>query len=96
MAAPGRCWPPCATSVAAVVQLTVLAGEHLTVGSAMWLPAPSVAAGQSHASPSAVGAMFGRETRMLLRHYLEHGKTKSALAGELWRRSDVLAEQVLG
>ncbi len=24
--------------------------------------------------------MFGRETRMLLRHYLEHGKSKSALA----------------
>jgi transposase-like protein len=26
--------------------------------------------------------MFGRETRMLVRHYLEHGKTKSALARE--------------
>jgi transposase len=40
--------------------------------------------------------MFGRETRMLLRHYLEHGTSKSALARELgvsrdtihrWRRS---------
>ena len=27
--------------------------------------------------------MFGRETRMLLRHYLEHGTSKSALAREL-------------
>ena len=27
--------------------------------------------------------MFGRETRMLLRHYLEHGTTKSALARKL-------------
>ena len=27
--------------------------------------------------------MFGRETRMLLRHYLDQGKTKSAMAREL-------------
>ena len=27
--------------------------------------------------------MFGRETRMLLRHYLEQGSTKSALARQL-------------
>ena len=27
--------------------------------------------------------MFGRETRMLLRHYLAHGTSKSALARQL-------------
>jgi DNA-binding XRE family transcriptional regulator len=34
--------------------------------------------------------MFGRETRMLLRHYLEHGKTKSALARELGVSRDTI------
>jgi transposase len=30
--------------------------------------------------------MFGRETRMLLRHYLEQGASKSALAREVGRQ----------
>src|SRR5215218_9575761 len=34
--------------------------------------------------------MFGRETRMLLRHYLEHGKTKSGLARELGVSRDTI------
>jgi transposase len=34
--------------------------------------------------------MFGRETRMLLRHYLEQGKTKSALARELGVSRDTI------
>jgi transposase len=34
--------------------------------------------------------MFGRETRMLLRHYLEHGTTKSALARELGVSRDTI------
>lgn len=34
--------------------------------------------------------MFGRETRMLLRHYLEHGKSKSALARELGVSRDTI------
>ena len=34
--------------------------------------------------------MFGRETRMLLRHYLEQGKSKSALARELGVSRDTI------
>lgn len=34
--------------------------------------------------------MFGRETRMLLRHYLEHGKSKGVLARELGVSRDTL------
>jgi transposase-like protein len=34
--------------------------------------------------------MFGRETRMLLRHYLEHGKSKSGLARELGVSRDTI------
>jgi transposase len=34
--------------------------------------------------------MFGRETRMLLRQYLEHGKSKSALARELGVSRDTI------
>lgn len=34
--------------------------------------------------------MFGRETRMLLRHYLEHGTTKSALARRLGVSRDTI------
>ena len=34
--------------------------------------------------------MFGRETRMLLRHYLEHGASKSALARELGVSRDTI------
>ena len=34
--------------------------------------------------------MFGRETRMLLRHYLEHGTTKSALARQLGVSRDTI------
>ena len=34
--------------------------------------------------------MFGRETRMLLRHYLEHGTTKSALARKLGVSRDTI------
>jgi transposase len=34
--------------------------------------------------------MFGREIRMLLRHYLEHGKSKSALARELGVSRDTI------
>ena len=34
--------------------------------------------------------MFGRETRMLLRHYLEQGTTKSALARELGVSRDTI------
>ena len=34
--------------------------------------------------------MFGRETRMLLRHYLEHGKSKSALARQLGVSRDTI------
>ena len=34
--------------------------------------------------------MFGRETRMLLRHYLERGKTKSVLARELGVSRDTI------
>src|SRR6187399_3296540 len=34
--------------------------------------------------------MFGRETRMLLRHYLEHGTSKSALARELGVSRDTI------
>lgn len=34
--------------------------------------------------------MFGRETRMLLRHYLEHGRSKSALARQLGVSRDTI------
>jgi transposase-like protein len=34
--------------------------------------------------------MFGRETRMLLRHYLEQGTSKSALARTLGVHSDTI------
>ena len=34
--------------------------------------------------------MFGRETRMLLRHYLEHGSSKSALARQLGVSRDTI------
>lgn len=34
--------------------------------------------------------MLGRETRMLLRHYLEHGTTKSALARKLGVSRDTI------
>ena len=34
--------------------------------------------------------MFGRETRMLLRHYLEHGTSKSALARQLGVSRDTI------
>src|SRR5687767_2351311 len=34
--------------------------------------------------------MFGRETRMVLKHYLEHGTTKSALARELGVSRDTI------
>jgi transposase-like protein len=34
--------------------------------------------------------MFGRETRMLLRHYLEQGATKSALARQLGVSRDTI------
>ena len=34
--------------------------------------------------------MFGRETRMLLRHYLEHGTSKSALARTLGVHRDTI------
>src|SRR5215216_4129629 len=36
------------------------------------------------------GAMFGRETRMLLRHYLEQGTSKSALARQLGVSRDTI------
>src|SRR3954454_8263183 len=36
------------------------------------------------------GAMFGRETRMLLRHYLEQGSSKSALARQLGVSRDTI------
>src|SRR5262245_62681797 len=34
--------------------------------------------------------MFGRETRMLLRHYLDHGASKSALARQLGVSRDTI------
>ena len=34
--------------------------------------------------------MFGRETRMLLRHYLEQGTSKSALARQLGASRDTI------
>ena len=34
--------------------------------------------------------MFGRETRMLLRHYLEEGTTKSALKRQLGVSRDTI------
>ena len=34
--------------------------------------------------------MFGRETRMLLRHYLEHGRSQSALARQLGVSRDTI------
>jgi transposase len=34
--------------------------------------------------------MFGRETRMLLRHYLERGTSKSALARQLGASRDTI------
>ena len=34
--------------------------------------------------------MFGRETRMLLRHYLERGTSKSALARQLGVSRDTI------
>ena len=34
--------------------------------------------------------MFGRETRMLLRHYLEEGTSKSALARQLGVSRDTI------
>ena len=34
--------------------------------------------------------MFGRETRMLLRHYLEHGSSKSELARQLGVSRDTI------
>jgi hypothetical protein len=40
--------------------------------------------------------MFGRETRMLLRHYLEQGTSKSALARQLGVSRDTIhADQVI-
>src|SRR6185295_18545952 len=36
------------------------------------------------------GVMFGRETRMLLKHYLEQGTTKSALARQLGISRDTI------
>jgi transposase len=36
------------------------------------------------------GAMIGRETRMLLRHYLEQGASKSALARQLGISRDTI------
>src|SRR5215213_6897361 len=36
------------------------------------------------------GAMFGRETRMLLRHYLEQGSSKSELARQLGVSRDTI------
>src|ERR1043166_9587502 len=41
-------------------------------------------------SATSGGAMFGRETRMLLRHYLEHGTSKSALARQLGVSRDTI------
>jgi len=35
--------------------------------------------------------MFGRETRMLLRHYLEQGTSKSALARRLGVHRDTIS-----
>ena len=35
--------------------------------------------------------MFGRETRLLLRHYLEQGTSKSALARQLGVSRDTVA-----
>src|SRR6185295_15751932 len=41
-------------------------------------------------SATSGGAMFGRETRMLLRHYLEQGTSKSALAQRLGVSRDTI------
>src|SRR5574339_857420 len=41
-------------------------------------------------SATSGGAMFGRETRMLLRHYLEQGTSKSALARQLGVSRDTI------
>src|SRR5574339_1206633 len=41
-------------------------------------------------SATSGGAMFGRETRMLLRHYLEQGTSKSALARTLGVHRDTI------
>ena len=38
--------------------------------------------------------MFGRETRMLLRHYLEHGTSKSALARQLGISRDTVHRRI--
>src|SRR6185295_7389465 len=41
-------------------------------------------------SATSGGAMFGRETRMLLRHYLEQGTSKSALARQMGISRDTI------
>jgi transposase-like protein len=79
--------------LAAAVKLTVVAGENLTVGSTVWLPAESMApAGDSfhQASLRRAEARCSEETRMLLRHYLEHGTSKSALARQLGVSRDTI------
>ena len=38
--------------------------------------------------------MFGRETRMLLRHYLEQGTSKSALARQLGVHRDTIHRRI--
>ena len=38
--------------------------------------------------------MFGRETRMLLRHYLEQGTSKSALARQLGVSRDTIHRRI--
>ena len=38
--------------------------------------------------------MFGRETRMLLRHYLEQGTSKSALARKLGVHRDAILRRI--
>jgi hypothetical protein len=40
--------------------------------------------------------MFGRETRMLLRHYLEQGTSKSALARQLGVSRDMFVVGFIG
>ena len=40
--------------------------------------------------------MFGRETRMLLRHYLEQGTSKSALARQLGVSRDTVHRWIRG
>lgn len=66
----------------AVVNLTVVAGENLTPGILLYAPALRARSSAINlASPlSAEAPVIGTEKRMLLRHYLEEGVSKRALA----------------